>query len=975
MKRIQDFFQENFTSFKAYFIILLIYIFFHSVFEAAISKYLVIPITSQFEQGIFSLLSCVAILVISIVISISKSNKRKLLFNSILTPLFVLSFYCYYRFSKESPWFFYSIQEIDFLKFSDILMISFLLFLIQWNPKEQISKDSVFLEDCFDTFGKVDELKRNNLVDRIAKSIKGTTLKKSFAIGISGKWGSGKSVMLELLKTNLKDEIVIEYSPWKREKKIDIIKDFFERLEENAEIRKYPSLSSSLIEYGQTVLQNSSNYNIQSLYKVICKFFNIKKQNEEEKLRNALIEKKLVILIDDLDRLDKEEILEILKLVRNTFSFPNTFFVVTYDREHILKLLSKESESYSGYLDKIFQFEVPIPIYPDDLIHTKVIELLRKGRTDQELMEISAPLDHLSTFFIGENKKMVSYYLGNLRDAIRFVNSFNFNFSENTKEDVAIEDFIILELLKTKYQFIYNLLKNDYLLKIDQGKFKYVKIEDSKYFPYELEKEEIEAINRTLDRLYTPYYRLPNSIVYSINKLAYFSSDLFDNIPYRQIKKLRLENDIAIVKSTVLNWKNQNKSYPIFLILHRIDNYNNFLDFKNVIYSLAYLFEERDPDEFIKEILLKLKNNETNSFKSEEIKDLIETFLREPSISTFLRSEICYQLLTDKIYNNDSFEFISNSNLRLLNFNILKEHYNKFGFDDYLLVLYQKNVDNIASNHNIYINPIANQFVKRILLENPDIISRFLNKIIVKLSGEEKEQYTIWGFVHQIFETIEDFDLFVKSLPDSIEKFEVLTILRKLAFKKKSETDLLLYTQHTRYTIEIPSDDELRYLGSSFNLPDPKLGNNVVYFHHLWEDGLTKLPAFEKIKYAYWIAHNYPISDSEAIKGGVYSFLRKVNFDLNSYKLIKGEIYFVVDDFLDLTINGTKICSKFQTFDKIEMLSIDRLLFRNGENEFHFVVENADGSGYKRNHPLSLGEQNPYGLKFNIILQFQKIKY
>lgn len=135
---------------------------------------------------------------------------------------------------------------------------------------------------------------------------------------------------------------------------------------------------------------------------------------------------------------------------------------------------------------------------------------------------------------------------------------------------------------------------------------------------------------------------------------------------------------------------------------------------------------------------------------------------------------------------------------------------------------------------------------------------------------------------------------------------------------------------------------------------------------------MSKLPSYDKIKYSHWIAHTFPISDNEAFRGGVYTFIRKIYFDLNTYKFKKGEIYFVVDDFLDLTINGIKICNRYQTFDNIELLSIDGSLIQNGENNFIFEIENADGSGYKKNHTLSLGEQNPYGLKFNIILQFQK---
>lgn len=954
---------------KIYIISFLIYSFFHIFFEGIISKYLVIPVISKFDQGIFSFILCLAILIFTITIFIINVRRKKIALNSILTPTLILLYYSFYRFSNESPWLFYSYQDFCVVKFSDILIISLTLLLIQWNPKKQILKDSIFLEDCFDTFGKVDALKRNTLVDRIAKSITGTNLKKSFAIGISGKWGSGKSVILELLKTNLKDEIVIEYSPWKREKKIDIIKDFFERLQENAELRKYPTLSASLIEYGQTVLQNSPNFNIQSLYSTFFKFFNVTKQNEEEKLRNILIKKKLIILIDDLDRLDKEEILEILKLVRNTFSFPNTFFVVTYDREHILKLLSKESESYAGYLDKIFQLEIPIPIYPDYLIYQKTIELLSKDRTENELMSISAPMDHLSSQLVSKDKNLITFFIRDLRDAIRFVNSFNFNYSENIRDGIAIEDFIILELIKTKYQFLFSLLKEDFFLNFDNGKATFERIEISQenknLFPYELSKEEINALNRTLERLYYPENRPPESIIYSLNKLAYFSSDLFDNIPYSQIKELRLKELLGDVKILITNWKKKNKSFELYTILYRIDEFLDFRDFRNVIYSFAYLFEENDPMNIQIEIINRIKNFKSNRFTPNEVEAFVENLLSDTAIPTILRSTVCFEFLSDKIYNNDSLDFIPLQKLKSLNLNILSDHYNNFGFDARILSIYRCNVDSIDITNNIIITSEANHFLRKILFEDSEIFKTFLNDVIIP-EGNSYDRFTIWGFVEQIFEKANIFFEYLKSSPDSIEKYEVLTILRKLNYQDLG----IKFATHKRYSIEIPSDNEVNYLEFS----DGSINKTyVIQFSHLWENDLKIKPNFEKLGNSNWIAHNFPISDKEALNGGVYKLEREINLNLKNYKLIKGEIYYVVDDFLSLTINKKIICEKIQSLVDIKIITIDIDLLNDGSNSFLFEIENADGLGYKKDHPLSLGEQNPYGIVFNIILQFQKI--
>lgn len=42
---------------------------------------------------------------------------------------------------------------------------------------------------------------------------------------------------------------------------------------------------------------------------------------------------KIVVFIDDLDRLDKEEIRMVMKLVRSVADFPNIIYVLCFDNE------------------------------------------------------------------------------------------------------------------------------------------------------------------------------------------------------------------------------------------------------------------------------------------------------------------------------------------------------------------------------------------------------------------------------------------------------------------------------------------------------------------------------------------------------------------------------------------------------------------------------------------------------------------
>ena len=59
--------------------------------------------------------------------------------------------------------------------------------------------------------------------------------------------------------------------------------------------------------------------------------------NSREKLQEGIsaIGKKIVVLIDDLDRLTVDEIMEVLKLITKNAAFKDTVFITTYDKKYI----------------------------------------------------------------------------------------------------------------------------------------------------------------------------------------------------------------------------------------------------------------------------------------------------------------------------------------------------------------------------------------------------------------------------------------------------------------------------------------------------------------------------------------------------------------------------------------------------------------------------------------------------------------
>ena len=102
-----------------------------------------------------------------------------------------------------------------------------------------------------------------------------------------------------------------------------------------------------------------------------------------EKIDEGLVgcKKKIVILIDDVDRLEYNELFELLRLIRISANFRNVIFVVAYDKTYIAQLLEDHQiPNGEEYLKKIINLEITLPAYEYNLLirmlHRHLLEIV-----------------------------------------------------------------------------------------------------------------------------------------------------------------------------------------------------------------------------------------------------------------------------------------------------------------------------------------------------------------------------------------------------------------------------------------------------------------------------------------------------------------------------------------------------------------------------------------------------------------------
>ena len=196
-------------------------------------------------------------------------------------------------------------------------------------------------------------------------------------ISLNGKYGSGKSTLLNFIEEKNQEEQkykIVKYNVWQN------------NLFENPLIPILYSLNS--LETNKNKIKNCAKNIIKSLPKVFTStlanvhgidvspiianenvFDDYKKHiNSITKYQTLLAEyckdKKVIVLIDELDRCLPEYQIKVLETLYNVFNIPNLILVIAIDKqqlEYSIKKIFGNQENVSGYLSKFINYEIDLP--------------------------------------------------------------------------------------------------------------------------------------------------------------------------------------------------------------------------------------------------------------------------------------------------------------------------------------------------------------------------------------------------------------------------------------------------------------------------------------------------------------------------------------------------------------------------------------------------------------------------------------
>ncbi len=329
---------------------------------------------------------------------------------------------------------------------------------------------------------KKDRFQRINFSKRIAETIIARKNPDGVVIGIYGDWGEGKTSVLNFIEETLNqspDIIVCKFNPWRFQDETHLLIGFFNLLAAklNKSINtKGEKIGKLISDYADILVPTLSPIEGmtgmspgKAVKKIALKYATVEIEEQKKRIGTILenSKKRIVIFIDDIDRLDKKEIQTVFKLVKLTGDFLFTSYILAFDEKMVAKALGEiyeggDEQAGRNFLEKIIQVPLRLPLAQKEALKKFCFDCVTEIL---DINKISLSEEEAGRFVRVFTARLLPR-LSTPRMAVRFSNAISFSLPLLYNE-VNTTDLMLLEAIKVFFPELYNFIRQypEYFIK------------------------------------------------------------------------------------------------------------------------------------------------------------------------------------------------------------------------------------------------------------------------------------------------------------------------------------------------------------------------------------------------------------------------------------------------------------------------------------------------------------------------------
>ena len=322
-----------------------------------------------------------------------------------------------------------------------------------------------------------------HVATQLAKSIQAIGREGSAVIGIEGVWGSGKTSLLNLLRSTLDEQMedntfVLNISPWLDGSETSLVESLLipvagiiaeeeekrmseESLRQLKRRKELTATADKVLRYAQATARHLVPVaeaaalvgapNAGKALKALASVQLSQKSLSSSELRSQIADKiaeldlSFIILLDDLDRLEPAQAIEVIRLVKSVADFPRFRYILCYDKAVLAQAISRGLGVDDGrlYLQKIVQIAFSLP-RPESFVLRR--ELLEGAIELYSSVNGASP----DTGLLSDLEQVADIYGSTLktpREVQLVLNALRFHYS-GIRDYVYLPDLCFLHLLR-----------------------------------------------------------------------------------------------------------------------------------------------------------------------------------------------------------------------------------------------------------------------------------------------------------------------------------------------------------------------------------------------------------------------------------------------------------------------------------------------------------------------------------------------
>lgn len=314
-----------------------------------------------------------------------------------------------------------------------------------------------------------DVLNRAPFAHRIANVLRELPKGASLVVGVHGPWGDGKTTVLNFVRAELAASpttLPVDFNPWRFTDESAMLAGFFRVLADkiSATLSTKREVVAGWIEvagrYGAAVDGRAGK---------VAELAKAKARPDLEALRRRLTEalaeagKRIVILVDDIDRLDRHETHTLFRLIKACADFPNICYVLAFDDTAVAQALG---ERYGGgderagraFLEKIIQVPLKLPVAAKEDLRALCFDQVNRAL---DAAGIELPREQAGEFVAGFDQG-VAVRLTTPRAAKRYGNGLLFALPMLKGETNPV-DLLLVEALRAFFPEVYDIVREHHV--------------------------------------------------------------------------------------------------------------------------------------------------------------------------------------------------------------------------------------------------------------------------------------------------------------------------------------------------------------------------------------------------------------------------------------------------------------------------------------------------------------------------------